>query len=204
MFEFFKDFTDSTISVTTEIDCGDAFKHCKSNHKSFAITCLYAMMRAENEVREMRYRIEDDGASVYEYDHVGILSPILVNDSGKFVEVYLGYADDFDSFYADAYKTIHSVNADSDPYEYTTSHADDQGMMTVSITPDMYFTSIKATSRSRYGNLYPLANIGKVVTREGRLVMPVAINVNHALIDGFAINRFFKIIEKTLKDTTGV
>ena len=201
VFKFFQDFTDSSVAVTTEIDCGDAFTYCKVNHKSFAIFCLYAMARGENEVREMRYRIEDDGQSVYEYDRVGILTPIKVNEAGKFVEVYLRYHEDFNTFYPEAYRTIHSVNEHSDPYEYTTTHADDQGMMTVSITPDLYFTSITTTSRNRFGNSYPLANIGKVMTREGRMVMPVAVNFNHALMDGFNISRFFKIVENTLKNS---
>ena len=200
IFEFFKSFNDSTISVTTEIECGEAFEYCKTHHKSFFIFCLYAMARAENEVREMRYRIEDDGNSVFEYDKVGIITPVKVNEAGKFVEVHVDYYEDFTTFYAHAREVVSSVNADTDPYAYVSAHPGDLGMMCVSVTPELYFTSVKTTLRYNYGNAYPLSNIGKVVKREGKFVMPLSLSATHALIDGYGIGRFFKIVEQTLKD----
>ena len=46
---------------------------------------------------------------------------------------------------------------------------------------------------------YPLMNAGKAVMREGRLVMPLSIFVNHAFVDGAHISRFFKLVEECLK-----
>jgi len=42
-------------------------------------------------------------------------------------------------------------------------------------------------------------NAGKAVMREGRLVMPLSIFVNHAFVDGAHISRFFKLVEECLK-----
>ena len=46
---------------------------------------------------------------------------------------------------------------------------------------------------------YPLMNAGKAVAREGRLVMPLSIFVNHAFVDGEHISRFFELVAAHLK-----
>lgn len=40
---------------------------------------------------------------------------------------------------------------------------------------------------------------GKAVTREGRLVFPLSIYVNHAFVDGSHLASFFQKIEEHLK-----
>lgn len=41
---------------------------------------------------------------------------------------------------------------------------------------------------------------GKAVIREGRLVMPLSIYVNHAFVDGSHLSLFFQKIEQYLKE----
>ena len=52
--------------------------------------------------------------------------------------------------------------------------------------------------KNRYGNSYPLLNVGKAIIREGKLMMPVAITISHAFADGLHITRFFQKIEEKL------
>lgn len=203
IFDFFKDFADSSISVTTELDCEEIFTYCKNHRQSFSLSCLYAISRAQNEVREMRYRIEEPSKAVVEYDEVNIITIVKVDDAGRYVEVVLEHHEDFPTFCKCANEVVHSIKADTPPFEYATEHPDDLGMMNVSITPDIYFTCVKTASRYSYGSEYPLCNIGKVVKHEGRYVMPIALTANHALIDGYGINRFFKIVEHTLRTLAG-
>lgn len=198
-FLFFREFVNPCLSVTTEIDCTDAMNRAKERGESFFLYCLYAVLKASNEVKEFRYRVEEE--EIVYYDTVDAMTPIKVNDDGKFVIVRIAYHEDFNLFYKEAKKIIGSVSEDTNPYEaeYKLSSTKHYDVIQLSATPNMYFTSISYTQRECKLYNYPLTNVGKVVTREGRKVLPFAMNVHHGLVDGFHIGLFFERIEANLK-----
>ena len=159
------------------------------------------MLRAANEVKEFRFRTDKNGQVVY-HDQVDIISPIAV--PGKtFYTVRIPYHEDFERFYAEAYHIVHHIPEDGDPYgaEKAITEQGDFDIIQLSATPQLYFTSLTYTQMAPDRPLdYPLMNAGKVVTREGRLVMPIAFTVSHAFVDGAHIGQLFQKIEMILKE----
>lgn len=158
------------------------------------------MLRAANEIPEFRYRIDPDGRVVL-YDTIDMLSPIKIKENGKFFTTRFPYHDDFDTFYQEARLIIDAIPEDGDPYAAENGEvADgDYGLILLSATPDLYFTSITGTQEKRSGNNYPLLNAGKAIIREGRLVMPIAMTIHHGFIDGHHLSLFYKKVEEFLK-----
>lgn len=159
------------------------------------------MLRAANEVKEFRFRTDKNGQVVY-HDQVDIISPIAV--PGKtFYTVRIPYHADFERFYAEAYHIVHNIPEEGDPYgaEKVITEQRDFDIIQLSATPQLYFTSLTYTQMAPDHPLdYPLMNAGKVVPREGRLVMPIAFTVNHAFVDGAHIGQLFQKIEEILKE----
>lgn len=201
VYQFFSTFLNPTICITSEVECGGAKQRAKEAGESFFIHYLYAVLQAANEITEMHYRIE--GGQVMLYDRLDNLSPIKVNEQGKFVEVLIPYSEDFSSFYREAKRLIGQCSAEGDPYAYVNGNREmgikNNGMILLSALPDLYFTSITTTQQFHYGGDYPLLNAGKAVMREGKLVMPLSINVHHGLVDGSHLSRFFHRVEELLK-----
>ncbi|MFR9165962.1 MAG: chloramphenicol acetyltransferase [Dysgonomonas sp.] len=200
-YRFFTKFLNPCISITSEVDCSSAKRKAKESNRSFFLYYLYAILKSANEVKELRTRIKRDGQIVL-YDKLDVLTPIQVNDDGKFMTVRIPYHEDFDTFYSAAKVIIDSVNADENPYGYTeVSDAlddDNYNVILVSATPNLYFTSVTHTQEHVNGSDFPLLNVGKAVLREGKLVMPVSINIHHGLIDGKHLSDFFGYINKYL------
>lgn len=200
-FNFFRDFLNPTFSITSEVACGGARRKAKEEGRSFFLYYLYAVLRAANEVREFRYRLEKEGVVLY--DKVDGLAPIRVNDEGKFVEANIPYHADFEVFYDEAKKIINGLSADENPYGKVTEDREkgeeNYGYILLSALPDLHFTSITATQHYRHGDNFPLMNAGKAIVREGELVMPIAMTIHHGFIDGFHVTRFYKIVEALLK-----
>ena len=74
-------------------------------------------------------------------------------------------------------------------------------MVHLSAVPKMYFTSITYTVDKAGGAcLYPLMTAGKAVHREGRLVFPLSIYVDHSFVDGAHLAAFFNKAEEILKE----
>ena len=161
-YRFFQTFVSSWYAVTTEIDCTEAREAARRRGRSFFLHYLYAVVRAANEVDELRYRIDKQGQVVF-HDRVDIITPIAV-PGRTFFTLRIPYHEDF-------------------------------------AVPGMYFTSVTYTL-AEAGNAcnYPLMTAGKAVTREGRLLMPLSIYVNHAFVDGSHLSLFFQLIEQHLRE----
>lgn len=199
-YRFFLGFHNSWITLTTEVDCTGALPAAKAAHRSFFLYYLYAILHAANQVKEFRFRTDKDGHVVY-HDTVDIITPIAV--PGKtFYTVRIPYHEDFERFYAEAYDIVHHIPEDGDPYatDKAIMEQGDYDIIQLSAIPDLYFTSLSCTQMAPgRPQDYPLMNVGKVVAREGCLVMPLAFTVNHAFVDGAHIATFVQLIEKTLK-----
>lgn len=201
-YHFFSNFLNPCISITSEVDCTEAKQKASQNKKSFFLTYLYAILRAANEIEELRYRIKRDGQVVL-YDKLDVITPIQVSEDGKFTSVRIPWNQDFEKFHESAREIIKQADADEDPYAYTYDRNilddDNYDVILVSATPDLYFTSVTHTQEHKNGSDFPLLNVGKAVTREGRLLMPVAINIHHGLVDGKHLSYFFRKVEEYLK-----
>ena len=199
-YQFFRDFINPCISVTSEVECEMAKERAKANGRSFFLHYLYAILRAVNEIKELRFRF-DDREQVLFYDKVDALAPIKMNDNGKFFTVRIPWIEDFEAFHAEASSIIRNIPEDGDPYaaENGASEDDRYNVILVSATPDLYFTSMTHTQHHKFGNNYPLLNVGKAVVRGGNLVIPIALYVNHNFVDGVHIADFYKRVEQYLK-----
>lgn len=201
-FRFFSTFLNPCISITSEVVCTQAREKARNNKHSFFITYLHAILKAVNNVEELKYRIKRDGEVVV-YDKIDVLSPIQVNEDGKFTTVRIPWLTDFNEFHKNAANIIQNVAAEEDPYSHTLNidvlDDNNYNVVLVSATPHLYFTSMTHTQELRNGSDFPLLNVGKSVIRNGELVIPIAINVHHGLVDGKHLSDFFSIIEDTLK-----
>lgn len=158
------------------------------------------MLCAMNEIEELRYRVNAQG-QVYYYDSIDITTPILLNEQGDCCIVRIPLIEDFNDFYESAQKIIEAAKTETES-NFDKSNLDEEndpfGTIFLSATPDLYFTSLVGAQENKYGNSYPLLNVGKAILREGKLVMPVAITVSHAFADGLHISRFFSKVETLL------
>ena len=199
-FNFFRRFQNPQLSITSEVECGGAKKRAKEAHQSFFLHYLYAVLRAANEIPELRYRIDPEGRVVL-YDQIDILSPIKIKENGKFFTIRFPYHEDFETFYQEARKIIDSIPENGDPYAAENGEVanGDYGLILLSATPDLYFTSITETQEKQSGNNYTLLNAGKAIIKKGKLVMPIAMAMHHGFVDGHHLSLFYRKVEELLK-----
>ena len=197
---FMSDFANSWYSITSEVDCTKAFEESKNNHTSFFIKYLYALLRAANEVKEFGYRT--DGEGVVWFDKIGATVPIAV--SGKtFYTVLIPYIEDYAAFYDKVKEISNHIPEDGDPYGVNRKliETGETGVINISATPKLYFTSMTYTfHKPGLGSDWPLLNVGKVVEREGRRVMPIGIYVDHSFIDGSNLSDYLERVQRYLEE----
>lgn len=196
--QFMKEFANSWYSITTELDCTEAFEESKQKHTSFFIKYLYAILRSANEVKEFGYRPDGDG--VCWFDTIGATVPIAV-PGGTFYTVLIPYLEDYDIFYNKVKDLTYNIPKDGDPYGMNRLliESGETGVINISATPNLYFTGITYTfHRNGLGSDWPLLNVGKVIRREGRWIMPLGIYVDHCFVDGANLADFVERVQKHL------
>jgi chloramphenicol O-acetyltransferase type A len=196
---FMRDFQNSWYSITTEVDCTKAWKESKAHHTSFFIRYLYALMRAVNEVKEMKYRKDKDGRVCW-FDRIDATVPVAVPD-GTFYTVRVPYIEDYDAFYGKVKTIITSIPTDGDPYGVNKEIIEqgDMDVVNISATPKLYFTSVTYTFfKPQLGSHWPLLNVGKAVQREGRMVMPLGFYVDHSFVDGANLSEVMTLMQQYL------
>ena len=199
---YFKNFANPWIAITSEVDCTDAFHRAKKSNRSFFLYYLYAVTRAVNEIKELRYRTDKDGNVVW-HDTVDVISPIAV-PGRTFYTVRIPYKEDFASFYREARHIVTNIPHDGDPYatDKAIAEAGDYDVFLLSATPKLYFTGVTYTQMATGHSMdYPLMNAGKAITRGERLYMPLTLTVSHAFVDGEHISLFFEKVQALLNET---
>ena len=199
-YKFFQGFDNCWLTLTSELDCTEALQAAKREGQSFFIRYLYAVLRAVNEVPEMRYRTDKAGR-VCRYDSVDALTPVA-RKSGGFYSVRIPYIQDFEAFHAAARRIIGDIPAEGgNPYaeENAVIEQGDYDVILFSAVPKLYFTGYVPTlHRAGQAQLYPMFLAGKAVERGDRRVMPLGWTFSHEFVDGEHFARFAELAQRYL------
>jgi chloramphenicol O-acetyltransferase type A len=195
-FEYFKQYDEPYHGVMVQLDCTASYRSCKRDGNSFFLTYLHHILRAVNETDAMRYRLESNAAVVYTTIHCG---PTIARADHTFGFCLIEYAPDFEAYSARARTAIERVRATPGLCLSETSGRND--LIYFSTLPGIAFTGL--TNARRYGDSagVPLITVGKCVTQGERMLMPLAVYVHHALVDGHDVHVFLQRLEQLLAES---
>lgn len=69
----------------------------------------------------------------------------------------------------------------------------------VSMIPWSRFDAFNLNIQKGYEYLFPIFTLGKFDVINGRCLLPLAVQVHHAVCDGFHISRFFNELQKLIE-----
>lgn len=192
-FAYFRGMTFPFAGLTVEMDITDMM--AARGGRPFFLSMLYAVVRAANDVPQLRRRILPDGR-VAEYDWCAPSYTAMKPDG---VYVYCNVEGDlpYDDFVAQGQRRQREVLERGT----LTEDGDVRSFFFVSSVPWVHYSQLQHPAESP-DDSNPRISWGKYVTVNGRTTLPVSLFVNHALADGLHIARFFLNLEKELADMT--
>lgn len=192
-FAYFRGMTFPFAGLTVEMDITDMM--AARGGRPFFLSMLYAVVRAANDVPQLRRRILPDGR-VAEYDWCAPSYTAMKPDG---VYVYCNVEGDlpYDDFVAQGQRRQREVLERGT----LTEDGDVRSFFFVSSVPWVHYSQLQHPAESP-DDSNPRISWGKYVTVSGRTTLPVSLFVNHALADGLHISRFFLNLEKELADMT--
>ena len=194
-YEFFKDHEDPFFNFTAPVDATVVYRFCKQNGLSFSLTALYYTLVAANEIREFRIRLVD--GRLVEFDRIHATQTIL-NDDETYSFSYFEMKNDLGEFNRsgrlaiEKYKALHTYEVE----------ADRSDLIYYSVIPWVSFTSFKHASRLDRTQTIPRIVFGKLFDDgHNRKMMPLSVECNHMIMDGFHVGKFFNRYQELLDST---
>ena len=179
-----------TYSMTVKVD----ITPIKNKLMKLYPAMLYYISTVVNHHPEFRTAINDSG-------ELGVYSEMLPcytvfhKDTETFSNIWTEYSPDFNTF---------SVAYENDMRKY----GNKQGMIgkpnapentfPVSMIPWSTFEGFNLNLQKGYDYLIPIFTMGKYYQEDGRTILPLAIQVHHAVCDGFHICRFVNELQELI------
>ena len=191
LYEHFKDFADPYFSIITPFDVSNAYKNAQSNGYSFFARYLHDCLKALNEVENFKYRMIDD--KVVEYDIIHA-SPTLMRPDKTFGFSFVKFTESLDGFINNIENEQERINYSTELYPPEEYRLD---CIHCSAMPWVSFSGHKEPVSGKKDSVPKLA-FSKAVEIDGKLIMNVAINANHALVDGYHVSLFVEKFQENL------
>lgn len=173
------------------IDISPVYNKCKINGHSVSQALHYCCLRAANAVDEFKLRIIN--GKIVSYDVIHAAGIVLLPDNT--IRFYLNeYTTDFDKFEAGATSIIEKILAT----KQTEPRSQGQDVIHFSVLPWVSFTSISHPRKLDKTESIPKITLGKFFKSEGRIMLPISVEVNHCLMDGFHLGLFNTQLEQAI------
>lgn len=193
-FEFFYNKDCPQYGITANVDITEFLKFVKANKLSFYYSMIYAVTYAANKVQNFRYRIHK--GTVVEYEQVHPSFTDMDSGDTLFKIINAQMKESLFEFVAYAKEKSHKQKK---YFDYTELDKTDDALY-ISTVPWLTFTQLNHVTEQDRDDAVPRITWGKYFEDKNRILMPIAIHVNHALIDGIHIAQYIESLENYLKD----
>ena len=193
LFEFFIGFDKPYFNICARLDISNllALLRRRSN-VSVSLAYHYFALRIANEIEPFRYRLREGKVIVHDVINGGT-TVLLANESFTFA--YFDYEEDFEKFVLEAGRAVKEAQTGNHPFQPTSR--DDTVYFTV--LPWVSFTSFSHARNWGREDSVPRIAFGKFTRENGRVFLPISVEVHHALMDGLHVGQYLARLEEALR-----
>ena len=196
-FDYFRSLAYPYVGTTVNVDITALVGRIKRTSLPFFLTVCHCVARAANSVPEFRQRIVDDG--IVEFDQCRTSHTVALED-GTFcyctlehdlpLRVYLTVAEQAQA------QAKERRSIEEDPAEALDKFF-------ISTLPWFSYTSlIQPVPHPADSN--PRLTWGKYFVQEGKILLPVSVLCNHALVDGAHIAAFYEALDQFVAEAAAL
>jgi len=185
-----------TYSITTNIDITNMLSAIKKAGKKIYPVQIYIIASIVNQYKEFRMNINPHGDLGY-WDEVNPSYTIFNKSSETFSSIWTTYNRDFNLFYNSCIKDIDKY---SESISLMPKPDEPINTFTISSLPWVNFTGFNINVFNEGNYLPPIFTMGKFVETNNTVLMPVSIQVHHAVCDGFHVGRFINSLQELVSN----
>lgn len=189
-FEFFNSMNHPHFNITANVDITHLLPFLKKNKLPITSSIVYLISRIANEIPEFRWRIRE--GKVFEHETVQPSFTVFTEVADVFSFCTVNYEKDAESFIERAFEKSEKMKTEP-------SFEDEVGrddFLFLSSIPWVSFTSFEHAMRNHPSDSVPRIVWGKFFEINGKIQMPLSVQVHHAVVDGRHVGTYFQKIEE--------
>jgi chloramphenicol O-acetyltransferase type A len=193
-FDFFRKMDQPHFNLVANVDITSFIAATKKKQLSFTVPMVYVLSRAANELRAFRWRIR--GEQVVEHTSVQPSFTVPTEVSEVFSFCTVDYDPVAEVFFQRAHATIQKMKTEPD-FEDEPGRDD---YLFMSAIPWVSFTGLSHAMHYSPPDSVPRISWGKYFQQNERLLMPLAVQAHHAVVDGSDMGHYFQQVQELLDD----
>lgn len=192
LFKFYIDKMRIVMSLTADVNVTNLRAYSKKNNLNFYPLMLWVVSKIINSHDEFKYSWDDAG-NLIKWDFVSPSYTDFHADDENFVKMVTEYSDDLFEFCS---------RVDKDRQRHKNEQAilvnQPPNFFDVSCLPWIQYSHFDIHVFDEGKFLAPVITWGKFEEKDGKLIMPLTMNIHHAVADGFHLSRFFNEVQELM------
>ena len=192
LFQFYIDKMRIVMSLTVDIDVANLKAFSEKNKIAFYPLMLWVISKVINAHDEFKYSWDQDG-NLIRWDYVSPSYTDFHSEDESFTKMVSEYSDDLFEFCS-------RVTADRERYKNARAVLENQPLnfFDVSCLPWVRYRHFDVHVFDEGKFLAPVVTWGKYEQVHDKLMMPLTMNIHHAVVDGFHLSRFFNEVQELI------
>lgn len=194
-YEAFQTFAQCTFSQTVQLDITALLKHIKAVGWKFYPTLIFLLAKIVNRHAEFRMAIKDNELVIWNDIHP--CYTIFHDETETFSSLWSHYDGDIHHF-------LNSFSEDVARYRNNLSYLPKEesleNVFYVSANPWVSFTGFNINIANMQNFFAPMFTIGKYYPQGEKVLLPLAVQVHHAVCDGFHVARLINELQTLCDD----
>ncbi len=193
-FDFFNNMNHPHFNITANVDITNFLLFLKQHQLPVHPSIVYLISKVANDIPEFRWRIRKGKVFEHELIHPSFTVFTEVADVFSFCTV---------AYETDAQRFIQRAFEMSEKMKTEPNFEDEEGrddFLFLSSIPWVSFTSFEHAMSHHPSDSVPRITWGKFFEQNGKMLMPLSVQVHHAVVDGRHVGGYFQMIEKAASE----
>nr|WP_159464919.1 type A chloramphenicol O-acetyltransferase [Scandinavium goeteborgense] len=190
-FEVFQSFAQSTFNQTVLLDITALLKHIKEVGWKFYPTIIFLLSKIVNSHAEFRMAMKNNELVIWNEVHPNYT--IFHNETETFSALWSHYDGNIHHF-----QNVYSedVARYGNNLSYWPKAESRENIFFISAIPWVSFTSFNVNVANMQNFFAPMFTLGKYYNQDGKILLPLAVQVHHSVCDGFHVARLINELQE--------
>lgn len=194
-FELFYGMDYPQFSICGNIDISNFLVKVKEQKISFYYAMIYAATQMANQATNFRYRIRENKVVLHDIVHPSF-TYLKAGEDELFKIITVEVQEDLLAFIKDAGETAQHQEG-----LFSTTKTDVRDdVLHITAVPWISFTNLSHTISLNKNDSVPRIAWGKYFTENNKVLLPLSVQVNHALVDGVHVGSYFAKLQEYLNE----
>ncbi|EOG1931176.1 type A chloramphenicol O-acetyltransferase [Providencia stuartii] len=190
-FEFYRHRLPCGFSLTSKIDITTLKKSLDDSAYKFYPVMIYLTAQAVNQFDELRMAIKDDELIVW--DSVDPQFTVFHQETETFSALSCPYSSDIDQFMVNYLSVMERYKSDTKLFPQGVTP---ENHLNISALPWVNFDSFNLNVANFTDYFAPIITMAKYQQEGDKLLLPLSVQVHHAVCDGFHVARFINRLQE--------